>query len=543
MLDSNSVSVNPGFVSTTDLTPSSGAMNNMGTTSLLTLVPDDINGVLRNPAGPDMGAIEFDPIAYEAAHLGFTSPVGGCDAGIEPVTIRLRNLGAMPINGNLTASYRIVGSSTVYTDTVLSIVAPGDTLVYTFNTPINLTVTQDSSFALVSWIRLAGDPITVNDTATVKVGSSVSPPAPQVVNVNIPYGQTATLAVINPDTNNLYYWYDVRLEVLTLRMIHNTPHRHCLTRQCYYVESIYGFGKGSLPTIMSAGNSLGGVMFNLTAINPLTVDSFYVNTATSSMMEVYYKQGTYVGFEQNANAWTLAGSASVVSAGTGNNTLVNIGGIHIPGGQTYGIYLAHTSGSMQYTNGNGANQYYADANLILEAGAGVGYAFASLFSPRVFNGTVHYSSGNGCTSLRVADTVFVSAPTVVVSLGADKSICQGDTTQLNAVVSGGVPPYTYSWSPATSVNNATLPNPLAFPVVNTTYSVTVTDQNSDSGTDDIIVTVVPAPNVTFTPVPGIHINTPSFPLTTGLPAGGTYSGRVSQAVSLIQLLPVEVPIP
>ncbi|HOI01138.1 MAG TPA: T9SS type A sorting domain-containing protein, partial [Bacteroidales bacterium] len=119
---------------------------------------------------------------------------------------------------------------------------------------------------------------------------------------------------------------------------------------------------------------------------------------------------------------------------------------------------------------------------------------------------------------------FVSAPTVVVSLGADKSICQGDTTQLNAVVSGGVPPYTYSWSPATSVNNATLPNPLAFPVVNTTYSVTVTDQNSDSGTDDIIVTVIPIPNVTFPNLPFVTEQTPAFPLTTGQPVGGTYSG-------------------
>jgi len=159
-----------------------------------------------------------------------------------------------------------------------------------------------------------------------------------------------------------------------------------------------------------------------------------------------------------------------------------------------------------------------------QGGSGNAYPFGSIFSPRIFNGVIHYSSGNGCASLRVADTVFVNAPIVTVNAGADKSICQGDTTQLNAVVSGGVPPYTYSWSPTTSVNNATLPNPLAFPVVNTTYSVTVSDQNSDSGTDDIIVTVVPAPNVTFTPVPGIHINTPSFPLTTGLPAGGTYSG-------------------
>ena len=523
-LDTNSISANPGYLAPNNPTPGSASVNNLGTPATLALVPNDINGVVRNPFTPDIGAIEFDPIAFEAANLGFVNPVGGCDAGIQPVSIRINNRGGQSINGGLTASYRIIGTSTVYTDTVTAIIPSGDTLHYTFQTPIDLTTPADSIFKLISWIQLTGDPLPGNDTATRNVNSLVSPPAPQVANVTIPYGQTATLAVINPDTNNLYYWYDVPVggTYLVIDTTYTTPQLFNTT--VYYVEATGGMGKGSLLTTMVSGNGQTGAMFNLTAVNPVTVDSFYVNTASSGTVEVYYKVGTYIGFENAASAWTLAGSASITAAGVGNNTLVPVGGFSLTPGQTYGVYVTLVSGTLQYTNGTGSNEFYTDGNLSFQGGAGIAYPFGSIFTPRVFNGTIHYSSGNGCASMRVADTVFVNAPVVTVNAGVDKSMCQGDTTQLNAVVSGGVSPYTYAWSPSISLSNASIPNPLAFPMVNTTYSVTVTDQNSDSGTDDIIVTVKPAPNVTFTPVPSVYITTPSFQLTTGLPAGGTYSG-------------------
>ena len=46
----------------------------------------------------------------------------------------------------------------------------------------------------------------------------------------------------------------------------------------------------------------------------------------------------------------------------------------------------------RYTNGNGANQHYADANVALDLGTAMNAIFGSgsVFRPRVWNGTIYY---------------------------------------------------------------------------------------------------------------------------------------------------------
>jgi len=64
--EQNSVSINPVFQSTDNLTPQSSMLDNLGSTG--TGVQYDINGVLRSAETPDMGAIEF---------TGSYPPIGG----------------------------------------------------------------------------------------------------------------------------------------------------------------------------------------------------------------------------------------------------------------------------------------------------------------------------------------------------------------------------------------------------------------------------------------------------------------------------------
>lgn len=52
------------------------------------------------------------------------------------------------------------------------------------------------------------------------------------------------------------------------------------------------------------------------------------------------------------------------------------------------------------------------------------------------------------------------------------SICPGVGVQLNSIFDDS---YTYQWSPVETLNDPTLPNPLAFPQSTTTYRVTITD--------------------------------------------------------------------
>ncbi len=73
---------------------------------------------------------------------------------------------------------------------------------------------------------------------------------------------------------------------------------------------------------------------------------------------------------------------------------------------------------------------------------------------------------NGCIN---KDSVNVRVlQTISLIPRSDTVICQTDPVQLSVVSTG----LQYSWSPAASLNNSTLKNPIARPLVNTTYMVT-----------------------------------------------------------------------
>jgi hypothetical protein len=74
------------------------------------------------------------------------------------------------------------------------------------------------------------------------------------------------------------------------------------------------------------------------------------------------------------------------------------------------------------------------------------------------------------------------------------SICQGQSTQLNVTVIGGTSPFTYSWTPAASLSNPAIANPVATPGVTTMYHVLVTDAQSHTSTDSVLVTVKNGPS-------------------------------------------------
>lgn len=93
-------------------------------------------------------------------------------------------------------------------------------------------------------------------------------------------------------------------------------------------------------------------------------------------------------------------------------------------------------------------------------------------------------SGYGCPIVtdEVTVTVF-GAPTA--SAGPDDTTTVGTPVQLNAT--GGV---IYSWTPAATLDNPGIYNPMASPTTTTTYTVVITDLNGCKRTDAVKITVV-----------------------------------------------------
>ena len=105
-------------------------------------------------------------------------------------------------------------------------------------------------------------------------------------------------------------------------------------------------------------------------------------------------------------------------------------------------------------------------------------------------------SGNGTIIL---SGITLDAPTVEINGGvANEEICNGASVVLTAVPTGD-PGWTYAWSPSAGLSATTVANPTASPSSNTTYTVTVTDGNGFTATDDIDVIVHPIPDVTPSP--------------------------------------------
>ncbi len=105
------------------------------------------------------------------------------------------------------------------------------------------------------------------------------------------------------------------------------------------------------------------------------------------------------------------------------------------------------------------------------------------------------TSGSGASGV---EPCIVGSPLPCVSnnvaniLGADKTICQGETAQLS--VTGAYA--SYAWSPAATLSATNIANPIATPAITTTYSVTATTAGGCPIKDEIVVNVTATPNIT-----------------------------------------------
>ena len=108
----------------------------------------------------------------------------------------------------------------------------------------------------------------------------------------------------------------------------------------------------------------------------------------------------------------------------------------------------------------------------------------------------------GLDDISFRELVLVGAPTCTVYVGSmsatatadDSELCEGESTTLHALPTGGSGNYSYSWTPANSLNNANIQHPVATPPVGTTtYTCHITD-NSWGTSQNVSVSIVVHPN-------------------------------------------------
>lgn len=156
---------------------------------------------------------------------------------------------------------------------------------------------------------------------------------------------------------------------------------------------------GSLTTLFAADNSFRGNTFDIENIgaDPINITGWDVNLdfpGSTNTIDIYWRAGTSVGFENDPTGWTLLGSdAAVVSAGLDLPSVVTMPTFTIQPGELFGFYVdvaSYPSASIQYTNGGPSTFSNTELSLTTYVGKGDPVFTGSTFSYRQWNGTVHY---------------------------------------------------------------------------------------------------------------------------------------------------------
>ncbi len=94
----------------------------------------------------------------------------------------------------------------------------------------------------------------------------------------------------------------------------------------------------------------------------------------------------------------------------------------------------------------------------------------------------------------------------VADAGTYAKVCAGSSVIIGGspAVTGGIPPWTYDWTPTTDLNCSNCANPTATPPVSSAYSLMVTDSAGCIGTDNMVIVVNPVPSAAFS------VDTPCF---------------------------------
>jgi len=186
----------------------------------------------------------------------------------------------------------------------------------------------------------------------------------------------------------------------------------------------------------------------------------------------------YVWYEENDT------TASSICSGVSDSIAITINPFPVTSAiQGVSAICMMDTASYSVVNNTGNTYVWAATNGTIISGSATNAISVVWNSSGSYSVTVTETNSFNCTGALVFQNVIVNAlPNA--NAGLDTGFCAG--TNVALLASGGT---TYSWTPATGLNNAGINNPVANPIATTTYTVLVTDANGCKKTDAILVTV------------------------------------------------------
>lgn len=140
-------------------------------------------------------------------------------------------------------------------------------------------------------------------------------------------------------------------------------------------------------------NGYEGVMFDIHVLNYVTLETFSISLdAGSPWVGIFYRTGSYVGYNTSSAGWIMLDSALINVPADGIMKIpVNLN-LPLLADSTYAFYVTTINNtSCNYKDGTAVGAIAAsDSNIEIKEGAGGDYPFNVTNSPRVLVGSVYY---------------------------------------------------------------------------------------------------------------------------------------------------------
>lgn len=245
--DSNSVQVNPNFVTPTDLHATSIAMEDLG--KKFPSVNDDIDGEVRSANAPDIGADEYSAASRNVGVQALISPVDStCGDTLTPVTVVVTNTGSLQeSNFDVVTIFSGIADDTL-TFTITTPILPGESDTITYAGTIDLTA--GGTLNVLSYTSLGVDDVNANDTLTASYNIGVAPAGPVALDISRCGPGVVTLTATSADS---LIWFDAPVagNYLTSGASYTTDSLNAST--LYYVAA-YGFCEGARTSVQAVIN-------------------------------------------------------------------------------------------------------------------------------------------------------------------------------------------------------------------------------------------------------------------------------------------------
>lgn len=358
-----------------------------------------------------------------------------CPIPATPIRVVIYNNGSTA-QSNIPIEVKLGGATTnTFNYTYTGTLAP-----FTFDTVLVNTFSMPFAgmYNIDAYSLLSNDVDVTNDTTKIDFEVLFGAPFPRIHNDSVCYGEDG-LMYVDADTLT-HQWYTNPTDLKPVFVGDSFKVNNAQVTTTLYVSAQnITFNADELQTTTAAGNGCsGGVMFNIVPKTDLNVDSFAAlfSSSGSQSVNIYYRMGTFSGFENNSGAWTQFFSGSVNVSSTSSLTVIPLtSSFSMTANTVYGIYIEYPA---SYTNGSTT---FSNSDMDIETGTGLCSPFDGLNTGRMFNGKVFYSMGSvGCESQRLP--IFIAAgPQPVVNLGPDRTVCEDIPIILDAGNPGGV----YTW--------------------------------------------------------------------------------------------------